>query len=110
MSLFVAKRYCALDFSALTSPDWFVAEQLSAYASPMSIVLKGALCLSKPQFRRNLYWLAALLSDVFLCNDRAIRSLTKEIYEKHCNPFIVLAAAALPLGIEDRDDVESSSP
>jgi len=82
-----------------------VSEQLAAFSSPMSIVLKGVLCLTKTQFRRNTDWIVTVLADVILCNDRAIRILVKDILDKHCNPFLIIASKLLPSGAEDTDDL-----
>lgn len=109
ISVCVSKRYCELDNLAITTPgDWFVSEQLSAYLSPMTIVLKGILCLSKQQFRRNVYWIAPLLADANLCADRTVRLCVHSIAEKHSTPLLLLAAKLLPEGIEDSDDVFDS--
>ena len=69
--------------------DWVIEEQLAAYTAPMTIVLKGILCFTRKQFRRNLFWIAPLLSDISLSKDSAIRMHIHHINEKHTTPLLM---------------------
>ncbi len=84
---------------------FFVAEQLEAYARPLSIVLlsiaefpgPSAKCpYTHPSFLRNVSWMVPTLSRLILCSSRATRKQILGVYDKLVNPFIMNAVGDLP--------------
>jgi hypothetical protein len=71
----------------------FASEQKAAHAPSVLIVLQSILQVRKEQFRANAAWVAPLLSSLSVCNDRAIRSAVKLVYDTHVTPIVVEACS-----------------
>jgi hypothetical protein len=88
------ERFLLVDEASLGSSDFFLGEQLAAYAPPLMIAIKGLADIQPSQFKRNIDWISTLLSNTALCNDRMVRSCVKLVYEKQINPILVAATSS----------------
>ncbi|CAE7715413.1 Arfgef2, partial [Symbiodinium microadriaticum] len=89
ITLNLSERYMLIDEASLMSSEFFLGEQLAAYAPPLMIAIKGLTDIKPEQFKRNIDWLSCFLSSISLCNDRMIRTCVKLVYEKQVNPLLV---------------------
>lgn len=74
--------------------DGFFEETKAAHAPGILIMLQSLLQMSAPQFKRNAHWMAPMLSELSVCDDRAIRKAVKLVYEKHVNPIVIAACSS----------------
>jgi hypothetical protein len=89
----LVERYSVLDetssSSALEAADIFLKEELTAYAQPLMIAIKGISDYQQNQFSRNLEWVSPLLSTANLFNDRAIRTTVKLVTDNQITPILI---------------------
>lgn len=85
----IIERYLLIDELSLTSSDFFIDEQLVIYAPPLMLALNGIASFSTEQFARNIPWILPLLSDVSICNSRAVRQCVKQVYENKVNSILI---------------------
>jgi hypothetical protein len=69
--------------------DSFVNEQKAAHAPSVLVILHSLLQIRASQFRRNARWVTPMLAALSVCNDRAIRSAVKLVYDKHVIPIVL---------------------
>ena len=74
--------------------DSFINETKVAHGPGILILLQSFLQINEEQFRRNVSWVAPMLSSLSVCDDRAIRSAVKLVYEKHLNPLVISTSTA----------------
>ena len=89
MILNLSEKFCHLDESSLTMTEFYIKEELTAYAPPLMIALKGIADYQKEQFKRNLDWIVLIISSINLCNDRKIRACSKLVTDMQINPILV---------------------
>lgn len=89
MILNLSDKFCILDENSLTNSDSYIKEELTAYAPPLMIALKGIADYQKDQFKRNIDWIATMISSINLCNDRSIRVCSKLVTDMQINSILV---------------------
>jgi hypothetical protein len=89
VTLNLAERYSVLDEATSASSDVFLKEELTAYAPPLMIAIKGISDYQQNQFSRNLEWISPMLSTTNLCNDRAIRTAVKLVTDNQITPILI---------------------
>ena len=67
----------------------FLIEFKIAHAPGVLIVLQSLLQISNTQFKRNIAWVAPMLSALSVVDDRSIRSAVKLVYDRHLNPLVI---------------------
>ena len=70
--------------------DMYLHEAKTAHAPCVLIILQSIHHISKVQFKRNVDWIAPMLSTLSVVNDRVIRMDVKAIYDTHLNPLVIL--------------------
>lgn len=65
-----------------------------AHAPGILIMLQSLLQISEAQFRRNISWIAPMMSSLSVCDDRAIRKAVQLLYVKHLNPAVIATCAS----------------
>ena len=87
----LSEQFLLIDEAALASSDFFLGEQLAAYAPSLMIAIKGLAAITPVQFKRNAHWISTLLSSTLLCNDRMVRTCVQLVYETQVNPILLLS-------------------
>ena len=80
-----------IDEAALASSDFYLGEQLAAYAPPLMIAINGLVAFTPAQFRRNVDWISCFLSSALLCNDRSVRASIQTVYQTQINQILILS-------------------
>jgi hypothetical protein len=63
----------------------------AAYTPVITSAVREVVEFSRGQFSRNVKWLVPLLSQLILCDDKAIRTHVSNIYVRHINSNVLVA-------------------